>query len=43
MYWDMMVKDKDGKRISSDEYRAMTKEERKDMEVIPFVKAFPRV
>ena len=41
MYWDMMVKDKDGKRISSDEYRAMTKEERKDMEVIPFVKAFP--
>ena len=41
IYWDMLVKDKDGKRISSDEYRAMTKEERKDMEVIPFVKAFP--
>lgn len=41
VYWDMMVKDKDGKRISSDEYRTMTKEERKDMEVIPFVKAFP--
>lgn len=41
VYWDMMVRDKDGKRISADEYRAMTKEERKDMETIPFVKSFP--
>ena len=23
VYWDMMVKDKDGKKISSDEYKAM--------------------
>ena len=36
----MMVKDKDGRRISSDEYRSMDKEQRKDLEVIPFVKAF---
>ena len=41
VYWDMMVKDKDGKKISSDEYKAMTKEERKDLDVIPFIKAFP--
>lgn len=41
VYWDMMVKDKDGKRISSEEYRAMGKEERKELEAIPFVKSFP--
>lgn len=41
VYWDMLVKDKDGKRISSDEYRAMGKEERKELEAIPFVKSFP--
>jgi hypothetical protein len=41
IYWDMMVRDKDGKRISSDEYRAMSRDERKDLDVIPFVKAFP--
>lgn len=37
----MMVKDKYGKRISSEEYRALGKEEKKGMEVIPFIKAFP--
>lgn len=41
VYWDMMVKDKYGKRISSEEYRALGKEEKKGMEVIPFIKAFP--
>ena len=41
VYWDMMVKDKYGKRVSSDEYKAMNKDEKKDMEVIPFIKAFP--
>lgn len=41
VYWDMMVKDKDGRKVSSDEYRAMSKEEKKDLEVIPFIKAFP--
>lgn len=41
IYWDMLVKDKDGKKVSSEEYRAMNKEEKEGMEVIPFVKAFP--
>lgn len=41
VYWDMMVKDKDGKKVSSDEYKAMSKEERKNLDVIPFIKAFP--
>lgn len=41
IYWDMLVRDKDGKKISSDEYRAMSAEERKGLDVIPFVKAFP--
>lgn len=41
VYWDMMVKDKNGKRVSSEEYRAMSKEEKKEMETIPFAKAFP--
>jgi len=35
VYWDMMVKDKDGKKVSSDEYKAMSKEERKNLDVIP--------
>lgn len=41
VYWDMMVKDKDGHRVSADEYRAMSKEQRKEMEAIPFIKSFP--
>lgn len=41
VYWDMMIKDKNGNKISSDEYKAMSKEERKELDVIPFVKAFP--
>lgn len=41
VYWDMMVKDKDGKKVTSDEYKAMSKEERKNLDVIPFIKAFP--
>lgn len=41
VYWDMMVKDKDGRKVSSDEYRAMSKDEKKGLEVIPFIKAFP--
>ncbi len=41
IYWDMLVRDKDGRKISSDEYRTMSKEQRKDLDVIPFVKAFP--
>lgn len=41
VYWDMMVKDKDGQKISSDEYRAMSSEQKKELDVIPFIKAFP--
>ena len=41
VYWDMMVKDQNGKRVSAEEYRLMDKEEKKNMEVIPFFKAFP--
>lgn len=41
VYWDMLVKDKNGQKISSEEYRAMSREERKDLEAIPFIKAFP--
>lgn len=37
----MLVKDKNGRKISSDEYKAMTREEKKNLDVIPFVKAFP--
>ena len=37
----MLVRDKDGRKVSSDEYRAMSREERKNLDVIPFVKAFP--
>ena len=41
VYWDMMIKDSHGKRISTEEYRAMSKEEKKDVDVIPFIKSFP--
>lgn len=41
IYWDMLVRDSSGKKVNSDEYRAMTADERKNLEVIPFVKAFP--
>lgn len=37
----MMIKDSHGKRISTEEYRAMSKEEKKDVDVIPFIKSFP--
>lgn len=41
VYWDMMVKDKNGQRINSDEYKGMSREQKKEMDVIPFIKAFP--
>lgn len=41
IYWDMLVRDKDGRKVSSDEYHAMNRDERKNLDVIPFVKAFP--
>ena len=41
VYWDMLIKDKNGKRVQEHDYRALSKEERKNLTVIPFVKAFP--
>ena len=41
VYWDVLVKDKNGHKVSSEEYKAMSKEEKKGMDVIPFFKAFP--
>ncbi len=41
VYWDMMVRDQHGNRISSDEYKGMSREQKKEMDVIPFIKAFP--
>ena len=41
VYWDVLVKDKNGHKVSSDEYKAMSKEEKKGMDVIPFFKDFP--
>lgn len=41
VYWDVLVKDKNSHKVSSDEYKAMSKEEKKGMDVIPFFKAFP--
>ena len=40
VYWDILIKDKNGKRVQEHDYRAMSKEERKNLTVIPFVKAF---
>lgn len=41
VYWDMIVRDKNGQKISSDEYRAMSNEQKKELDVIPFIKAYP--
>ena len=41
VYWDMLVRDANGRKVCSDEYKAMNREERQGMEVIPFIKAFP--
>lgn len=41
VYWDMFVKDKYGNKVSADEYKGMSKEQRQEMDVTPFLKAFP--
>lgn len=41
VYWDILVKDQFGNRINSDEYKAMSREQKSLMDVIPFIKAFP--
>lgn len=40
IYWDFTIQDKDGKRVSSSDYRNMSKEEQKQYTVIPFLKAY---
>ena len=41
VYWDIMVKDADGKKIDFDQYKAMEKSERKQYLSIPFIKSYP--
>ena len=41
VYWDMMVKDAKGNKISQEDYRNMSKDDRKDLQVIPFIKSYP--
>lgn len=43
VYWDVLVKDKNGHKVSSDEYKAMSKEEKKGMDVIPFSRLSPYI
>ncbi len=40
IYWDMLVRDRTERRLV-DEYRAMSQENEKKLDVIPFIKAFP--
>ena len=40
IYWDFTIQDKNGKRVSSIDYRNMSKEEQKQYTVIPFLKAY---
>lgn len=39
-YWDVMFRDKDGKRVSHEAYSRMSETEKKDVESIPFLKTF---
>lgn len=41
VYWDILVHDRNGQKVGAEEYRAMSAEERKGMDVIPFFKSFP--
>lgn len=40
VYWDMSVKDADGKKVSVSDYKNMNKEEQKKCEVRPFLRSF---
>lgn len=40
LYWDIMARDKDGKKVSKEAYRKMSLEERMQVQTIPFLKAF---
>ena len=41
IYWDINVKDKDGKRIDWDTYKNLEKSERKECYAVPFLKSYP--
>ena len=40
LYWDIMARDKDGKKVSKEAYRKMSLAERMQVQTIPFLKAF---
>jgi antirestriction protein ArdC len=39
-YWDVMMRDADGKRVRKEDYRRMTDAERQRVTTIPFLKSF---
>lgn len=39
-YWDVMMRDADGKRVSKEDFRKMSEAEKKQVETIPFLKTF---
>ena len=41
VYWDVNIKDANGKRIEFDDYKKLTKEERANYQVTPFLKYHP--
>ena len=41
IYWDINVKDKDGKRIDWDTYKNLEKSARKECYAVPFLKSYP--
>jgi len=41
VYWDVVRLDASGKKVSEEDFRAMSELERKDIRVIPFVRTYP--
>lgn len=40
VYWDLSIKDENGKRVSKEDYELMPKAQQEKMEVFPFLKAY---
>lgn len=40
IYWDLSIKDKDGHRVSIDDFRKMSQAEQQTMDIHPFLKAY---
>ena len=40
IYWDFSIQDKDGKKVTRDDYRFMSKDDQTKCTVIPFLKAY---